>query len=28
LAGSEKPSLKSLSCGWWRSSSGMGVGRG
>jgi hypothetical protein len=25
LAGSEKPSLKSLSCGWWRSSSGMGV---
>ena len=28
LAGSEKPSLKSLSCGWWRSSSAMGVGRG
>jgi hypothetical protein len=28
LAGSEKPSLKSLSCGWWRSSSAMVLGRG
>jgi len=25
LAGSEKPSLKSLSYGWWRSSSGIGL---